>query len=206
MVIYEGIGLCAPAPAKVVLSGGDIRTVVAEATSRCNSRRYDERSDSWGQGFLGKVVIPNVAVIPSHLATVVAGMIGEYAVASYINHRIGKHVCKIDLSLRNAGDGGIDLLPNGISVDVKTRLQDYGAHLIRRRRDSGSIVRWHCNLFVFAQWERSMTVQLMGWCWASFAESLPECAARRGNHRNVEIKPVMLLPMNRLIYAIEAQQ
>lgn len=204
-MIVEGIGSVKPSPHKLKLNPGSFRAAAVEAKRRDKHRQYETRSDAWGRGLLGKIVIPNVATFDSSAAPIMAGFIGEIATAEFINRRIGRRVCEVDFSLMDYGDGGIDLAPLGLGIDVKTRTKDYGNVLIKRVTESGQGVRWRCAVFVFAEWKFSLAVDLLGWGWAKDFASRPLHDARRGNHKNVEIPTRDLLPMTRLISEIRSR-
>lgn len=205
MVQVEGRGLVAPSPYKLTLTDSEMRQLIYYARQRDTIRRYADRVDVWGRGMVGAFVIPNVGAVEESFAPTLAGLVGEYGVATFLNRRCGD-VCRIDTDLRRFGDGGIDLSPRGLKIDVKTRLKDYGSHLVRSRRDDGSVVDWQCQVFAFCQWGKFKTVEMHGFAWARDVNLQPEVAARRGVHKNKEVTPELLLPMSRLVDEIRSRE
>lgn len=206
-MIVEGRGKVAPSPHVVTFSGGhEIRTAVAEAKRRNEGRRYGQRQDTWGRGLTGSVTIPNVATVGADEAPIVAGFIGEIAVAYLINRHAKATICTPNFDVLPRGDGCIDLHPRGLGIDVKTRLRDYGKFLVRATDDYGNRCSWNCDAFVFAGWGKHLSCTVYGWQRSKFLRDLPLAPALKGNHQNVELQPEDLLPMCRLFDELEARR
>jgi hypothetical protein len=205
MVQVEGIGQKPPAPHDIKLTSGDLHILIKEAITRCEYRGYGNQSDAWGRGHVDGVSIPGVGCVPRHAAPIAAGLVGEYATCWLIDKRCGTK-CLPDFKLRLNGDGGTDLSPYGMRLDVKTRTSDYGTFLVRAFNDHGKKVNHNCAAFVFATWRQSVIVTIHGWITCDSAICCPVVDARRGEHTNHEIQPHDLLPMSRLFDEIESRK
>lgn len=198
MVQVEGSGKVQPAPHDIVLGVGDIRLCVREAKRRCEYRDYANRSDAWGRGHVDAIVVANVGTIPKEVAATAAGTIGEYGIGLLIDKRCGTK-CQPDFTLRPQGDGGVDLRPNGMGIDAKTRTKDYKTFLVKAKEH-------RCEAFVFATWNRGVILSVAGWLPLADVLDKPIVAALRGDHTNYEIQPHDLLPMSRLFDEIKSRK
>lgn len=49
------------------------------------------------------------------------GLVGEWAVAEYLNSVIGRRVFQVDWDFRERGDGGVDLSHEGVTIQCRTQ-------------------------------------------------------------------------------------
>lgn len=205
MVMVEGKGMVRPSQYKTMFSPGEVQTILHYANKRQDYRGYASRTDQWGKGLLGNIVVANVGVLEPSAAPAAAGMIGEYAFACFINGRCGE-VCQIDTNLRQFGDGGIDLSPCGLNIDVKARLKESGGLLLRAMTEGGFRLQWKCDVFAFCFWDCNYMVAMDGWVWAKDVANRELVPARVGSHWNIEVEPEELLPMTRLADEIRSRK
>lgn len=175
----------------IQVSNGEIASAIEHATNRNDRRQYQERSDSWGKGLVDAKEVRGVGRVPGHIMAIAAGLIGEMAVSRYLCNEAGNDViaaCEVDTTITEYGDGGIDLCPAGIGIDVKTRLHQYPEFLIRSHKDSGVLMSWTCDVFMFCDWKGGPFVAINGWICARDASAVKSVPARKGKHMNVAIK------------------
>ncbi len=149
-------------------------------------RKYGNRKDSWGRGF-----IPNAGGI---------GAMGVYALARFLrSHGLS---CTTDMRLHAKGDGGVDIISYGQRIQVKTSSGRYPTQLIRRIDDRKSLVPLTADLVGFCSYPGGVTVSLLGWATQSQVEEHTKLkpAKREGaRHWNSEYPSNHLEPMNRLV-------
>lgn len=200
MVQVEGMGKQPPSPSSLVLTAGELRQLLIEAKRRAFHRGYEKRSDSWGRGMTGELVIANVAVVEPHIAPVFIGLCGEYAVSVLVNRHCHMN-SRIDLSLLPGGDSGHDLEFFGLKVQVKTRKRDYGKYLVRENNRA-----LRANVFVFGTWG-GQSVDIEGCIGTAEILACEVKAAPSGrDHKNYVIDPCDLLPMKRLYDSIGSRR
>jgi hypothetical protein len=170
-----------------------LRVLQLAADKRDRYRNYAHRSDVWGRGLTKSPIY--------------VGLVGEYATVDYCARRGFR--CPIDLSLHPWGDGGRDMVIEGLTIQVKTRRKGIGRRSLIRRGDAqGRILPLTCEVFVFCQWDETGDADpsLLGWIWAmqiyrtGYFERSPIVSA---SHWNLRILDTTLLPMNRLIDELE---
>lgn len=207
MMITEGIGQVAPKPVRIVTTTSTRRCCLIEANRRAEFRNYKSKSTAWEKGHTGKIVMQGGGVIDATTAPIMAGLLGEVCVATYVNQRFGADICRADFSLDNRGDGGIDLAPFGFGIDVKARLRDYGANLVRAVSERGYQPTIKCDAFVFCEWRSGgAVVDLLGWIYARDVVELPIVPARSGWHKNYEVPSEMLQPMSAFLDHLQARK
>jgi hypothetical protein len=208
MMITEGVGTVAPNPVGIMPTTAAFHCCLMEAKRRAEFRGYKSKSTAWEKGHTGKIVLQSGGVVDDSTAPIMAGLIGEAALASFINGRFKTTVCNVDFSLNNFGDGGIDLQPFGFGIDAKTRLKDYGSNLVRAISERGYQTTIKCDAFVFCQWlGGSSKVDLLGWIYSKHVTGLPIVPGRNGKpHKNYEVPSEMLQPMSALLDYLEARR
>lgn len=208
MTQIEGSGKKPPAPLSVKLTDGSLLQLLREAKKRSEYRAYSARPDQWGQGLTGGTVIPNVGTIDEQTLPILTGMVGEYIVCHLLNRRTGVDA-KVDFENRSGGDGGKDIVANGLRIDVKTRRKKDGrldTFLVRHATEYGRQVPLLADAYVFAEWNRGHVVDLHGYATRDDVEASQIAPARRGNHTNYEIQPADLRPMSRLFDEIRSRE
>ncbi len=188
----EGRGKVAPAPKLVRLSAAERVQLRAAAAKREQFRGYAARSDAWGNGMIGDAVFH--------------GLCGEHALCRYLNSALGLQL-HVDLALRRAGDGGLDVNALGFRMQVKTRVRGE-QNLIRRLDHNKRIVPIACDAFVFAKIVPG-GVQLLGWVTAEFARdggAFAKSPRRDSGHFNLVVDGSDLEPMRRLSDRIRCAQ
>lgn len=140
---------------------------------------------------------------------VLVGLVGEAALCEYLTRR--GYEQRVDLVLRQFGDGGRDVEVSGLVIQVKTRRKGIGRRSFVKRGDRGHIVPFKCELFVFAEWNEttpSEAPQLLGWMWSvdvSRGGRFERSPLARARHWNLRVRDLDLLPMSRLIDELGAR-
>lgn len=151
-----------------------------------------------------KIVVPNVGVVEKHTAPILAGLLGEFALATHINNQFERRVCEVDFRLLRGGDGGVDLCPFGLPIQVKTRTSNYGKHLVRVAHPDGKPAELKADAFVFAEWNRGLVVRLFGWCWKRELDGKSRERGKAG-HWNAVLHDEDLAPLCRLIHELRSR-
>lgn len=197
----EGRGESAPGVVVIPLTDSDLMVIKERSVQQAMERDYRRRGDAWGQGLTGGLQVKNSRDLRPDEAGPFIGMIGEYGVCSYLNRRLKIDVAAMDFQRRQHGDGGVDLKIFGLTIQVKTRTKSFSVSLIKRAERSGLVVPLSACAYAFCQYTREQqnVVQLLGWSWARSLLGYPLVPARRGDHMNIEVPDVTLLPMTSLI-------
>jgi len=128
---------------------------------------------------------------------ILKGMVGEHAMCVYLS-RNGLRLFA-DLSLRERGDGGCDVLAAGLVLQVKTMSPRNYRQLLIRRVDSQKRLRGlECDAFVLAHWPGKLDVHLLGWIWAGRASEVGRLRLSPINgagHWNLVIPDKALFPL-----------
>lgn len=199
MVQVEGIGKQPPSPSPMKLTAAELQELIREAKRR--SGKYRARSDQWGRGMTGGLVIANIGSIDDVTTPVFVGLCGEYVLSELVNRHC--HIkSPIDLTLLPGGDPGHDLEFLGLKVQVKTRRRDYGEYLVRQHDKSLD----HADVFAFATWG-GQTVTIDGCIGRGDVLACEVKDAPGGReHKNHVVKPCDLLPICRLYASIRSRQ
>jgi hypothetical protein len=141
------------------------------------------------------------------------GMIGEHTFCKWINGKFPELRLEVDVSDKPRGDGGIDLMLFGVTIQVKTRSQHLrGVCLIRRQNDAGDIMPLPWHLMVSVTIPREIAVggflptTIDGFI---FKDDLPTDSlrdARRGNHMNLEVPDTALSSVGELFDYLEGRK
>lgn len=193
-----------PAPNFIPLDVGNILTAISEAKRRNDLRKYQFGCSKWKRGLTGSIHVDGVGEIAAEIAPIVAGLLGEFACASFINRRLKRNACDVDFRLLSIGDNDVDLCPFGLKIQVKTRTRDYGKHLVRVANPNGTPVTLNADAFVFAEWNRSDAVRLYGWCWKKDFRGMP-VSKGKADQFNVEVFNEVTYPMTRLIDELKSR-
>jgi hypothetical protein len=158
-MLKEGVGYCAPVPIEVDMSVGLANHVLQESAKRSSFQGYSMSSNKYRKGLGGGFNFCGV-IFPKQIAPTAIGLIGEYAVSSFLN-KLG---CSApDLVLRKMGDAGYDLMCKGTQIEVKTRYPKSagkGWHLTRCQK--GSIKQVLADIYVFCTVKKT-SVLINGW-------------------------------------------
>jgi hypothetical protein len=134
MVVCEGKGDERPKPVKVIIRPEDIVVARYAANAIGQRRKYESRRDVWGRGFATDALFK--------------GILGEIALAKWLNQRLKRVIVEADTSVRPKGDQGIDFTIFGRTIQVKTETRDRGVVLIRRINERQGIVSLAAELYV----------------------------------------------------------
>jgi hypothetical protein len=200
----EGRGIVAPAPIVIKLRHDELLIIKERAVRQAMERDYRNRRDAWGTGLTGPRRPPNAQDLRDDQYPGYVGLVGEYALCSYINPRVGKPLVSLDLRPRRCGDYGIDVTANGLTIQIKTRQKQDQPNLVRATNWRGEFLPFTSKIHVFCLYfrEEMDRPRLLGWIWTREIAGRPLVDARRGNHKNFEIPDQDLLPMTRLIQEI----
>lgn len=187
-MLVEGRGIVAPSPIRCAVSMREINQLRAIAARRNAYRGYQSRRDQWGRGLTKDPIV--------------VGLIGEHAVLSFLNSRLGTRM-SVDDRLLRVGDGGVDALVNGYSMQIKTR-QRGRQNLIRTLDDRKRLIAFNVEAFVFAKFAEPSDVFLLGWITADDARGVGDFKRSRvADHFNTVVEDKELEPMSRLIAEIQ---
>ncbi|MBA2718909.1 MAG: hypothetical protein H0U52_06680 [Chloroflexi bacterium] len=183
----NGRGRIAPAVEVVRLTASEVEFVRLAAVARNDFRRYSQRRDDWGRGF-----VPDAPF---------NGMLGELAACKHLNKRTKLSV-QIDTELREKGDGGKDLVFGDLVVQVKTKVT--GTQNLIKRLDGGKALKaLGCDVFLFVRRITDAEFHLVGWITGAGARAVGKHgASRRDSHWNLDIDPCDLEPISRLVTKI----
>jgi hypothetical protein len=200
----EGRGIVAPASIVIKLGHDELLIINERAASQALERDYKNRRDSWGTGLTGPRRPSNALDLRDDQYPGFVGLVGEYALCSYINRKIGKTLVSLDLKTHQYGDRGVDVTANGLTIQIKTRQNRYQPNLIRVTNGRGESIPFNSQIYAFCLYlrEEADKPRLLGWTWTREIVGRPIVDARRGNHKNIEIPDRDLKPMTRLIQEI----
>lgn len=204
----EGRGIVPPAPVWVPLTPTDFIEAKDRAVRQAMERDYCSRRDSWGRGYVGSGRPRNCADLRPYEYPILLGIIGEIGTAAHINQRMGKEVTTVDLDRKSRGDGGIDITPCGLTIQVKTQQDPRLPGLIRRVDHFGRLVPLTARSYVFARFdrERQSGVWLLGWVWTKDIVDFPTTPAIRGNHENIKVPSSLYRSIPALIHEIKQRK
>lgn len=202
----EGRGEIAPAPLQIYLTWNDLRIFRDFAAQVAARRHYARGRTLWQLGLTSGFTVGGRFEIPPHEAGAFIGKVGEYALVYFLNHTCGKEVARLNLDLLPRGDGGKDVIAFGRSIEVVTRRINSPSSLIRRTLPGGKILTLYSDYFMFAEYniENPLKVTLLGWIRRRELEPMPTVPARRGEHRNIDVKDLILQPMRTLKWELES--
>lgn len=187
-MLIEGEGVVAPAPVVERIGVSDFTYAVAASESRNQFRRYSDRADQWGRGFVENPIL--------------VGMLGEIALCSFLNRRVGCRL-SIDTELRARGDEGVDLSTDGIGLEVKTRNSLSRSNLYRRFDRRGGLRALRADVYVFCMRASEREIHLLGWLHSDrVASDATFKKSPVGDWFNLELKDRQLEPMSRLVAEI----
>jgi hypothetical protein len=179
----EGKGKVPPRPIAMILSTQEILIIRNIAEERSDYHHYSGSRSTWKQGLTGDAITP-----------IIMGRAGEYAVEKYLGV-IG------DTSLKPNGDGGVDLVINGRTLQIKTRRRAKHANLIRRVTDRKKICKLEVEILVFCQNETEENVSILGWIFTRDARlvwKFKRSPLSNAKHWNLVIDDAELLPIKSL--------
>jgi hypothetical protein len=204
-VITEGIGLRAPAPVVRRLTEGDLQVLWREMKKRSELRKYQHKPSTWSNALLTGVHYSGVGFVAQHERPILVGFVGEWAVCQEINSRFPS-LCSVDFAPRANGDGGCDLKPFGLTIQIKTAVSADAMNLVRIRDEYGRRKPITARVLCFCQWDESRCTYLRGWVFTRDVKHLPEVPARRGKHWNIEIPTERLSPISALHDELNARR
>lgn len=193
-MLIEGRGKIPPTPEIVHLTATDIEIVADVAAKRNQYRGYARRQDSWGRGSISDPVF--------------VGLLGEHAVALFLNRRASCHLA-IDSELRPFGDGGIDLTTDGLVFSIKTRQSASRSNLFRRVDGRKNLRALRGDFHVFCRRESDREIWILGWIDSStmrqVARHVPGIA-KNADWWNLDVDDAELTPMCRLVEEIKLRR
>lgn len=195
----EGVGLKSPRAERVELDSYTMRQVAEEARRRESARRYAGGRSAWRRGLTKSPTL--------------RGLVGEQALAAWLSKRLGVSVYA-DMEDRRFGDGGVDFRLWGRLVQCKCRARRYGAMLIRRLDESGTLLPLGSDFYVQTTWEGRLVerpqgnelptwtnpqvVTIDGYVTREVVAGGAFRPARMGDHRNLEVPDCRLSPVRDL--------
>lgn len=186
-MMREGTGLAVPPIWHLPLVRGDVDLLRFHAVKRDSHRRYGERPDKWGRGLTNNPIF--------------VGLCGEQALCVFLNRRAGCN-CQLDVALHHWGDGGRDVVTDGLAFDVKTRAKHRNVNYVRGVDEGGRRCRITADFFVFAELnsgDQLFSVSLLGCLPASAVVQSPLKRSPVAAHMNFEALDVALDPMTRIV-------
>lgn len=204
-MIVEGKGNITPLSKRYLVSDCERRAIYNFARGL---HRYDASATGWKAGFLQDICIPGFAPLVKQQATTFVGKMGEAAVRGLARQNLGNAIPPLDLELKHAGDGGVDLNIFGLSMQVKTRVKQRSVNLIRVVDARGNDQPLHGDIHVFCEWldSGSMVVTVLGWMWTQSMLDYVIKPAWRGEHQNIEVPDADLQCLSRLWAELEARR
>ena len=182
--------MVAPRPVRVKLHPDEFRHLDGIARERDARRGYVFSDDDWRRGLTDR---------PTYL-----GLVGEYACARFLTKRLGFAVT-INTDDAPRGDGGVDLLPVGVRIQVKTRTRRLDL-LVKRQTPNGRILPFLWDVCVVTTWDRDEAegiVTLDGFVTRDDLREFSTAApGKRGPWVNDELPDCYLSPMRGLVDAI----
>jgi hypothetical protein len=207
-VKIEGKGEVAPATLIEQLKWSDLQLFKDFALEVAKRRGYANGHTPWKRGLTAGITLGNGFSIPPHAAGAFVGKVGECALVYLINRRIGKErpVAFLNLDILPNGDGGKDVEVYGRQIEVKTRRGHFKNSLIQRVTSSGKLLNLLAHYYVFCEYNLAcpLKVGLLGWARNQILSPLPFSPAKRGDHRNIEVKDPILLPMRSLLLELDS--
>lgn len=172
----EGVGIAIPIPEKIYVPDFKLVEFTAIASERNKNNRYGSSADPWKAGIKKNPIEE--------------GLRGEFAYWLYLEQHGLK--AKWNPDRISGGDGGVDILCNTISIQVKT-----GVMWIRRVNNHGCIVPLGAIIYAFATIHGPNQVLLDGWI---FRDKMIKLGRRRTQgHFNIEVNKNNLQPLHRMI-------
>lgn len=198
-VLIEGRGHVPPQPVVRECSHHQMLCLWDAARERADAKRYRNKSTAWERGILDEVVIEGLGKVTRDVRPILAGMMGEWATADYIND-VYPNAATVNLELIQYGDYGVDLQPFGLKLDCKTRQREHGENLIQRVNEKGREEQLRANAFVFCEWLGYPRVRLLGFIWTKdvHQRGYPLVDGRGGQWKNNVIPPEHLESMQQL--------
>jgi hypothetical protein len=203
---FEGKGIVAPKRATESLTEDDLRTLCREAERRSEWRGYSSRSDRWGRGFAQASAVPGCGWVHASVMPALCGLVGEWAVCAYLNRELGWTEYRIDFSYQRHGDGGVDLVGevSGLRLQVKCRRPSSSSPVRCTDARGNRVPLPDVRGFVFAEWRRGVTCDLLGWVQRRDVQSAPVHSSPVDTHLNYVIADAALEPMRRLVDLVDA--
>ncbi len=181
----EGQGKRPPVPVPVEITRGDVVLCLDFAIRCARLRRYAE-SGGWRGGLVPSMTLYGGVLADDTVAGIVIGKVAEVAMCRLAG-------CPADLALKDAGDGGRDLLLPCGATQVKASRKKYQNKLVREPFEN---VDW----FVFATWDGSTSQVLIDGYISKAAMSRMEVVpSPRGPWMNRQVSVCELLPIRSLL-------
>lgn len=208
MTNVEGRGIVPPKRVWIPMGREEFYSLKERAQQQAIERGYSSRRDSWGRGMVGRNRPSNAADLRDPEYSIFLGLIGEWVTCKFINKRLKYDAVAMDLSARRTGDGGFDMVVNGLRIDVKTQQKPETPGLIRRVSEYGDEIKFAADAYVFVFFDRNRQegAYILGWIWSKDVARFTPLPAIRGGHLNIEVPNSLYLPVSRLILELRSRK
>lgn len=181
----EGQGKRPPAPVLVEITRGDV-VLCFDFAIRCAKLRQYANSGGWRGGLVPSMTLFGGVSVDNTVAGIVIGKVAEVAVCRLAG-------VPVDLALKDAGDGGRDLLLPCGATQVKASRKAYDTKLVREPFER---VDW----FVFATWSgATSSVAVDGYISKASMARMEVLPSLRGQWMNRQVPASELLPIRSLL-------